>query len=86
MYAAFASISAYGWNHVGSWLRRTRSISRENVPSVPSAASTRSEKSRVGSFLVVSIWPISEPVQKMISPNWPWFRPAASRRRRSSQP
>lgn len=55
MYVALASMSAYGWNQAGSWLRRTRPISRENIPSVASAASTRSEKSRVGSFFVVSI-------------------------------
>lgn len=47
MYAAFASMSAYGWNHVGSWLRSTRPTRRENVPSVTRAASTRSEKSRL---------------------------------------
>ena len=69
MYVAFASMSAYGWNHAGSWLRRTRPTRREKSPSVPSAASTRSEKSRVGIFLVVSIWPIREPVQKMMSPS-----------------
>ncbi|CAM5289825.1 hypothetical protein SCALM49S_08669 [Streptomyces californicus] len=33
------------------------------MPSVRRAASTRSEKSRVGIFFVVSTWPISEPVQ-----------------------
>lgn len=54
MYVARASSSATGWNHVGNWLRSTRPIRRENVPSVPSAASTRSENSRVGTFLVVS--------------------------------
>lgn len=47
MYAAFASMSAYGWNHVGNWLRSTRPTRRENVPSVTRAASTRSEKSRL---------------------------------------
>ncbi len=83
---AFASISAYGWNQLGSWLRSTRPISREKTPSVPSAASTRSEKSRVGIFFVVSICPISEPEQKMMSPSWACLRPCASRCRRSSQP
>ncbi|WCD86623.1 hypothetical protein KPP03845_102976 [Streptomyces xanthophaeus] len=63
MYAARASISAYGWNHVGSTLRRTSPTRREKWPSVPRAASTRSEKSRVGTRFVFSTWPISEPVQ-----------------------
>ena len=83
---ARASISAYAWNQCGSWLRSTSPTSRENVPSVPSAASTRSANSLVGTFLAVSTWPTNDAVQKMQPPNCPWVRPASSLRRRSSKP
>jgi hypothetical protein len=84
MNVAFDSISAYGWNQLGNWLRRTNPTSRENVPPVPSAASTRSENSRCGTFSAVSICPISDPVQNTIDPSCASVSPAASRARRSS--
>lgn len=57
-----ASNSAICWNQAGSWVRITRSTSRDSNPPVPSAASTRSLNSGVGSLRAVSIWPTREPV------------------------
>jgi hypothetical protein len=56
------SSSATCWNQAGSRLRSTSSTSRENKPSVPSAASALSLNSGVGTFRAVSIWPTNEPV------------------------
>lgn len=84
MKAAFASISAYGWNQLGSWLRRTMPIMREKTPSVMNAASRRSAKFRVGTFIAVSICPIREPVQSRILPRASCVRFAASLKRRHS--